>query len=138
MEANKRARQPLDENTRGERRGDKVRREETKSRLSVNVLESRGRTGGLGGRWGIIGLDGLGGLLVVDVQPEGDHAVDALGEASRLIEHEARDEEGRLEEEEGQVADRLVCLVLGNLLLQLLDDRVLGVEFERLLRSHVV
>jgi len=88
----------------------------TRVRRLVNVLEGRGGTGGLERRRGIVGLHGLGGLLLVDVQPEGDHAVDALGKAGRLIEHEAGDEEGGLEEEVGQVADRLVCLVLRDLL----------------------
>ena len=66
-----------------------------------------------------------------------NHAVDALGERCGLVEGKAGSEEGGLEQEVGQVADRLVSLVLLDLALELLDDGIVGVELERLLRGHV-
>lgn len=76
-------------------------------------------------------------LLLIDVETERDHAVDALRERRRVVEREAGLEQCRLEEEEGEVADGLVRLVLRDLLAQLLNDGVVRVKLKRLLRCHV-
>merc|ERR1719408_1241654 len=70
----------------------------------------------------------LGLVVVLDREAELDHAVDAAGEGGRLIEREARRQEGRLEEEVDEVLDGLVALVGGGLGLELLHDRVLRVD----------
>ena len=56
--------------------------------------------------------------------------MNALGEGSGLVEDEAGGKESGLEEKVGQVTDRLVSLVLGDLLLELfeLGNIDLGVE----------
>ena len=63
--------------------------------------------------------------------------MDARGEAVGLFQGEARGEEGGFEEEVNQVLDGLVSLVGFDLLSQLNDDGVLGVDFESLLGGHV-
>jgi len=76
-------------------------------------------------------------LLLIDVKTESNHAVDALGEARGLLKNESGSQEGGLVEEIGEIADRLISLVLRNLALELLDDRVGRVQLESLLRGHV-
>lgn len=64
--------------------------------------------------------------------------MDALSEASGLLNGEARDQEGGLEEELNDGLDGLVVLAVGlNLLLELLDDGALGGDLEGLLGGHV-
>ena len=46
-------------------------------------------------------------------------------------------EQSSLEQEVGQVSDRLVRLILGDTRFKFFNDRVLRVEFHRLLASHV-
>ena len=63
--------------------------------------------------------------------------MNALGKRRRIVEREARREERGLEQEVRQISDGLVSLVLCDLAVQLLDDRVVGVQFQRLFRRHV-
>ena len=59
-------------------------------------------------------------------------------EAGRLLDGEAGDEQGGLEEELGDGLDGTVVLAIGlDLLLELLDDRGLGRDLEGLLGGHV-
>ena len=53
--------------------------------------------------------------------------MNALGKRRRIVEREARREERGLEQEVRQISDGLVSLVLCDLAVQLLDDRVVGV-----------
>lgn len=101
----------------------------------VNLLH-----GGLGSTLssgGFLNL-GLGLGLLVDVQAERNELVDALSEASGLVNGESRDEEGGLVEELGDGLDSAVVLAIGlDLVLELLDDRGLGGDLEGLLGGHV-
>lgn len=64
--------------------------------------------------------------------------MDALGEAGGLLDGEARDKQGGLEEKLGDGLDGAVVLAIGlNLLLKLLDDGRLGGDLEGLLGRHV-
>lgn len=101
----------------------------------VDLLHGRGGGGLVGG--GLSSGSGCNLLVLVDVETESDHPVDALGEGRGLVEGETGSEKSSLEEEESQVADGLVGLVLLDLGGELLDDGVLGVELESLLRCHV-
>merc|ERR1712072_1208030 len=81
-------------------------------------------------------LRGLG--LLVDVQAQADELVDALGVRGRLLDGEARHEQGGLVEELGDGLDGAVVLAVSlDLLLELLDDRALGRDLEGLLAAHV-
>merc|ERR1712159_868087 len=72
-------------------------------------------------------------VVVLNGQAKLDHAVDAAGKGGGLVEREARGEERRLEEQVDKVLDGLVTLVSSGLRLELLHDRVLGVDLHRLL-----
>merc|ERR1719152_158619 len=65
----------------------------------------------------------LGALIVVNGETELDKAVDAVGEGGRLVEREARGEEGGVVEQPDQVLDGLVALVSLGLLAQRGNDR---------------
>ncbi|KAK1237457.1 hypothetical protein MKX08_003082 [Trichoderma sp. CBMAI-0020] len=97
---------------------------------AVASLDGRGLLGGCG-------LSG-GGVILLNVQAELDKLVDALSEASGLINSEARDEQGGLEQKLDNGLDGAVVLtVVLNLLLELLDDGGLGRDLKRLLGRHV-
>ena len=117
----------------------------------VNLLHGRGGGGLQWGRGVVVSLDGRG-LVLVDRETERDHLrewnrvrftsfsrqgretnrVDARGEVDGRVKSETGGEERGLVEEDGEVADGLVGSVLGDLAPELLDDRVVGVDFERL------
>lgn len=117
---------------------------------------SRGRLERRGSIVILILLDG-GLLRLVDREAEGNHVVDAVGEAEARtrsaasrgrtvrrknvldgsVEGEARGEEGSLVEEDDQRLDGLVGGILLDLAAELLDDGVVGVDLEGLLRLHV-
>lgn len=63
--------------------------------------------------------------------------MDAGRKGGGVLEAEARGEERGVEEEEDEVLDGLVVLVCGDLLAELRDDGVVGVDLERLLAGHV-
>lgn len=75
---------------------------------------------------------------VVNRQTKRDELVQTVGKVVRLFESEAGSEEGSLVEQHGEVANGGVVLVLARLGNKFLDDRVAGVELERLLGSHVL
>src|SRR5271154_6272782 len=77
----------------------------------------------------------LGGFrFFIDVQAKRDKFVDALSEACRFVDGEARDEQGGLEEKLSDRLDSAVVLAIGlNLLLEFLDDWRLGRDLECLL-----
>eukprot|EP01084_Bolivina_argentea_P299055 515473_1 len=94
--------------------------------------------GGVAGGGGGGGGDGHGGgVLLTDVEAKLDHAVDALGVGGGVLELEAGGEQGGVEEQEDKVLDGLVGLVGVDLVLELLDDGVLGVDLHGLLGHHV-
>ena len=72
-------------------------------------------------------------LVVIHIETQANHTVDPLGKRCRIIERETRREEGSLEQQVRQISDRLVSLVLGNLALQLFDDRIVRIQLQRLL-----
>lgn len=76
-------------------------------------------------------------LVLIDAKTELDHAVDSLSVKGGVLEGESGRQKGGLEEEENQVLDRLVILVSVGLLAEGVDDRVVGVDLEVLLGSHV-
>ncbi|KAB8094652.1 hypothetical protein EE612_021892, partial [Oryza sativa] len=80
---------------------------------------------------------GRGGVVVVDVEAELEHAVDPGGEGVWVVEAEAGGEQRRLEEEEDEVPDGLVVGVGVGALPELLHDPVLRVDLHRLLARHV-
>ena len=103
----------------------------------VNLLH-----GGLAG--GGSGSSLLGGLLLaglgllVDVETQRHELVDALGEAGGLLDGEAGDEQGGLEQQLGDGLDGTVTLAVGlDLLAELLDDGRLGGDLKGLLGGHV-
>ncbi|GKT66755.1 hypothetical protein ColTof4_04247 [Colletotrichum tofieldiae] len=104
--------------------------------FSVNLLH--GAVAGLDGRrlssGRAVGLL----LLLIDVQAELNKLVDALSEAGGLVNGEARDEQGGLEQELDDGLDGAVILAVGlDLVLELLDDGALGGDLEGLLGRHV-
>ena len=72
-----------------------------------------------------------------DGETELDHAVDAAGELSGLLEVETGGEEGGVEKQPDEILDGLVGLVSITLGLELSHDRVLGVDLHGLLGNHV-
>jgi hypothetical protein len=66
-----------------------------------------------------------------------NHAMDTLSERRRLIQSEPRSEQRSFKQQVCQIPNGLVSLVLCNFPLQLLDDRVMRVQLQRLLRCHV-
>jgi hypothetical protein len=96
---------------------------------STGLLERGNVLGGRGSRDRLLGS--------VDGQTQSNHSVDSRGEILRGGEGETGSQERSLEEKVGKVSDSLVSLVLGDSLLELLDDRVVGVELHSLLGSHV-
>ncbi|KAG2005182.1 hypothetical protein GB937_009016 [Aspergillus fischeri] len=111
--------------------------EQERNRL-VNLLHGALASGGLG-RSSLLGGLLLGGLsLLINVQTKRHELVNALSEAGRLLDGEAGNKEGGLEEQLGDGLDSAVVFTVGlNLLLQLLDDRGLGRDLEGLLGGHV-
>eukprot|EP00657_Telonema_sp_P-1_P009156 TRINITY_DN332_c0_g1_i3.p2 TRINITY_DN332_c0_g1~~TRINITY_DN332_c0_g1_i3.p2 ORF type:complete len:587 (+),score=293.64 TRINITY_DN332_c0_g1_i3:233-1993(+) len=100
----------------------------------VDHLHGGGAGGGGGGNGH--GL-GLGVVLGTELKAKLDHAVDALGVGSGVLEVEAGGEEGGVEEQVDEVLDGLVALVGVDALAQLLDDGVVGVDLHGLLGHHV-
>lgn len=86
-----------------------------------------------------LGLGLLGGLgLFVDVQAERDELVDALGEAGRFLDGEARNKERGLEQELGDRLNGAVVLAISlDLFLELFDNGRLRRDLEGLLGGHV-
>ena len=72
----------------------------------------------------------IGVGILVQAEPELDHAVDAAGVDLRVFEVEAGSEERRFVEEHDEILDSFVVLVGIGLLAQRLHDRVLGVDFK--------
>ncbi|KAI9155186.1 putative sterol O-acyltransferase 2 [Paramyrothecium foliicola] len=102
----------------------------------INLLH--GAVAGLNS--GSVGADSLGGgsVVLLDVQAELDKLVDALSEAGRLVNGEARDEQRGLEQKLDDGLDGAVVLTVSlNLLLELLDNGRLGGDLEGLLGRHV-
>ncbi len=92
----------------------------------INVRCTSGWLGG--GSW----------YIGVDVETKSDHTVDSGGVRVGLVEVEARSEQGGLEQQQSQVPDGLVSLVLSDPSLEVDHDRVVGVDLENLLASHVL
>ncbi|KUI71639.1 hypothetical protein VM1G_11779 [Cytospora mali] len=104
----------------------------------VNLLH--GAVTSLGGRRRVRGSGRIGSSLrlVVQVQTQGHKLVDALSEASGLVNGEARDEQRSLEQELNDGLDSLVVLTISlDLGLELPDDGALGGDLEGLLGRHV-
>jgi len=102
----------------------------------VNLLHGA-LASSLGGR-SLLGLLLAGLGILLDVQTERHQLVDALGEAGRLLDGEAGNQERGLEEQLGDGLDGAVVLAVGiDLLLELADDRGLGRDLEGLLGRHV-
>merc|ERR1712127_51338 len=76
-------------------------------------------------------------VVIVNAEPELDHAVNAASKLRRFVKIEARSQERRIEQEPDQVLDRLVGFVGRSLLLQLRHDGMLRIHFHGLLRHHV-
>lgn len=99
-----------------------------------------GAVTGLGGR-GRVGSSWCIGSslgLLVQVQAERHELVNTASEVGGLVNGEARDEQGGLEQKLDDRLDGAVVLTVGlDLLLELLDDRALGRDLEGLLGRHV-
>merc|ERR1711904_96010 len=74
---------------------------------------------------------------VVNAEAELDHAVDAASKGDRLIQGEARCEQGGVEQQPDKVLDSLVVLVLVGTCTESVDDGVQWVHLHSLLRCHV-
>jgi hypothetical protein len=114
-----------------------------RSGVPISVFDSlvdllHGAVTSLGG--GSVGADGLGrgGIVLLNVEAELHQLVDAVSEASRLVNGEARDEQRGLEEELDDGLDGAVVLAVSlDLLLELLDNGGLGGDLKSLLGGHV-
>jgi len=76
--------------------------------------------------------------ILIDVQTQRHELVDTLGEAGGLLNGEAGNQQGGLEEQLGDGLDGAVVLAVGlDLLLELLDNGGLGGDLKGLLGGHV-
>src|SRR3546814_9317823 len=76
-------------------------------------------------------------LILVNAETELDQSVDSVGEGDRLIEREARSQEGGVVQQPDQVLDSLVGLVGLSLVAQSNNNCVGGVDLQGLLVHHV-
>lgn len=75
---------------------------------------------------------------IVDGETKTNKLEQAVREVLRLLKREARSQKRALVQEHCQVANSRVILVIRNLGGELFDDRIVRVNFHRLLRSHVL
>lgn len=78
------------------------------------------------------------GHVHVDGETKRDHSVDSRCERGRVVQGETGSEQCGFVEQDSQVLGGLVLLVVGNSPLELLDDRVVRVDLERLSALHVI
>jgi len=77
------------------------------------------------------------GITFIDGETELDHAMDTSSELGRLLETEARGEQGGVEKQPDKILNGLVGLVGVTLALELSHDRMLGVDLHGFLGNHV-
>lgn len=78
-----------------------------------------------------------GVVLTIEAKTELDHSVDSGGVGTGVLERETGGEKGGFVKKQDKILDGFVVLVSLDLLSELLDDNVVGVDFQVLLGSHV-